>query len=365
MRNVDPGFQPANLLTAKLALPPVRYDTNQKRRTFFNELLERVETLRGVRGAAVAMSLPTTRWLRTNIQIQGQPWEVDPGNWPSLQIQSITPSYFRTLKIPLRRGREFTARDDTPGTPGAVIINESFARRFWPSYPRGQNPVGQHLREGADRTGWLAVVGIVADVHEGGLAMSALPEFYVPSSIHSPQTAYLVIRTWSDPLHFTSAIQTQVQAIDRDQPLSDVETMEDVLASTLNQRRSTMLLLGSFAVMALLLAVIGMYGVIAYSVAQRTQELGIRQALGARRSDILQLVLSQGLALALTGIVIGIGGALALTRVMRNLLFGVSVTDPATFLSIALLFMSVTLLASYLPARRAARIDPMTALRVG
>ncbi|MGA8028803.1 MAG: FtsX-like permease family protein [Bryobacteraceae bacterium] len=190
LRNVDPGFQPANLLTAKVVLPPLRYDTAQKKLSFFGDLTRRLETIPGVRSAAIAMSLPTTSWLRTNMQIQGQPWEEDPAKWPSVQIQSVTPGYFRTLGISIERGQEFTGRDNSFGAPPVMMINESFARQFWPTYPLGQNPVGQHVREGADKTSWVEIIGIAANVHEGGLAMEALPEFYVPCIIHPPQTAW-------------------------------------------------------------------------------------------------------------------------------------------------------------------------------
>jgi putative ABC transport system permease protein len=363
LRSVDPGFQPANLLTMKIALPQTRYDTNRKKAAFYRELVERLESVPGVRTATVALSLPTTKgWLGTNVLIEGQPvGEEDLEG--TARFQSVTPGYFRTLGIPLLRGRAIEARDNIPGTKPVVIINQSFALRFWPSYPRGQDPVGQHLWEGIDRTGGVEVVGIVADVHEEGLTAGPVPEFYVPTVVHAPQTAYLAVRTERDPLLFVKAVRSQVLAIDHDQPVSDIRTMDDVLEATLGQRRLAMLLLGSFAGVALLLSVVGMYGVVAYSVAQRTHELGIRQALGAHRGDILRLVLTRGLGLALVGVAIGVGGAFALTRVMKNLLFDVSVTDPATFATIALLFMIVALVGSYIPARRAIRVDPVAALR--
>jgi ABC-type antimicrobial peptide transport system permease subunit len=219
------------------------------------------------------------------------------------------------------------------------------------------------MREGIDKTDWVEIVGIVADVHEEGLTADPVPEFYVPSVVHPPQTAYLVVRTQGDPQIFVNALRSQVLAIDQDEPVSDVRTMDEVLEATLGQRRLTTVLLGSFAGVALLLAVLGMYGVVAYSVAQRTQEVGIRRALGAQQADILQLVLNQGLAVALAGVGIGVGAAFALTRLMKNLLFRVSATDPATFVTIALLFMFVALLASVVPAWRALRVDPMVALR--
>ncbi len=364
LNSVDPGFRSANLLTMKIALPPARYDTGQKKARFFEDLVGRVEILPGVRGAAAVMSLPTMALLQTNVDVEGQP-PLEPREQPSYQFQSITPAYFRTMGIPLRRGREFTARDNSLGAPPIVIINESFARRFWPAYPTGLDPVGQHMGEGVDKIKSAEIVGIVADVHERGLAFNAAPEFYVPYVIHPPQTAYLAVRTERDPLRLSNAIRNQVQAIDRDQPVSDVKTMDEVLEATVGQRRLTMLLLGAFALVALLLAVVGIYGVIAYSVAQRTQELGIRRALGAQQGDILRLVLGQGLGPTLVGVVIGIGGAFGLTRVMEAQLFHVSATDPVTFVGVALLFAGVALLASFIPARRAARIDPMAVLRDG
>lgn len=362
---VDPGFQPANVLTMKIALAPATYDTPQKRFALFHQLVQRAANVSGVRDAAVGMSIPTILdWLGTNVLVEGQP-DVEPSRQPSVRVQSVTPGYFRTLKIPLRHGRLFTEYDDALDAPPVVVINESFARRFWPEYPLGLDPVGQHLREGMDRTGWMEIVGIVGDVHEGDLARESGSEFYIPTAVHAPQTAYLAVRTAGDPLAFASVLRNEVVAIDGNQPVSDIRTMEAVLEATLGERRLTTLLLGSFAAVAVILAVVGIYGIIAYSVVQRTQEVGIRRALGAQQSDIFQLVLTQGVALALAGTAIGVGGAFALTRVMANLLFHVSPTDPATFSGIALLFLAVALAASYFPARYAARIDPMAALRVG
>jgi predicted permease len=366
LHEVDPGFQPVNLLTAKIALPLARYDTDSKKAAFFRELLPRVEQLPGVSAAAIAMSLPTTTWIRTNYWVQGKPSPDIGEPATNAVIQSITPGYFRALGIPLKRGRELSARDNIPGASPVMVINETLAHLLWPEYPSGENPIGRRIKEGYDKAiGWMEVVGIVADIHEGGLANNAVPEFYLPSVVHPPQTAYLVLRTPTDPLRFAGAMRKAVLAVDPDQPLADIKTMESVLTSTFGQRRLTMWLLGSFAGVALLLAIIGIYGVIAYSVARRTQEVGIRRALGAQQADILRLVLRQGLSLSLSGIAIGIAGAFALTRVMKGLLFHITATDPATFAGIAILFVIVALAASYIPARRAARIDPMAALRIG
>jgi putative ABC transport system permease protein len=290
---------------------------------------------------------------------------VDPKEQPSVQFQSITPGYFHTLGIALRRGREFEARDNRPGAPPVTIINESFARRFWPDYPRGRNPVGQHMGEGADKLDGAEIVGIAADIHEHGLEATTRPEFYVPSTVHPPQTAYLVVRTEGDPQGWVNAIRGQVPAIDPDQSVSDIRTMNEVIDASVGKRRLTMLLLVSFAGVALLLAVVGVYGVTAYSVAQRTQELGVRRALGAEGKDILRLVMKRGLGLATVGVALGASGAFALTRVMQGLLFNVSATDPAAYVVVAVLFVIVALAASYFPARRAVSVDPAVALRVG
>ena len=361
LRSVNPGLQPANLFTARIALSPARYDTNPKILAFFDEVLRRADALPGVRGAALALALPQSVAIRTNVQVGEQP-EGDVSKWPMCQIQSVTPGYFHLLGIPVRQGREFDERDNRPGAPPVAIVNESFARLFAPG---GDNLVGQVMREGMDRSGWMQIVGIVGDVREAGLAANATPEFYVTPRTHSSRTAYLVARTETDPLRLATAIRSQVLAVDRDQPISNIATMDQVIESSMGSRRLTMLLLGLFAAVALLLATVGIYGAIAFSGAQRTQELGIRRALGAQNHDIMWLMLGQGLTLALIGSALGIGGALVLTRVMQGLLFRISPTDPATYITVALLWVVVALAASYIPARRAARIDPAHALRVG
>jgi predicted permease len=359
---VDPGFRAANLLTAKIALPRARYDTDRKRDAFFRELLRRVPS-----NTAVAMLLPTTAWIRTNVtEVEGSP-ALNPGDDASYAVvQSVTPDYLLTLGIPLKRGREFTARDNVAGSPPVMMVNETLARRLWPPYPGGTNPIGLHVKEAYDKSlGWIEVVGIVADIHEGGLGSDAVSEFYLPLAMHPPQTAFVLARTEGDPIRLANTVRETVLAVDRDQPISDVRTMEQVFEATMGQRRLTMVLLGVFAGVALLLATVGIYGSIAYSVAQRTQEVGIRRALGAQQGDILRMIIMQGLRLVLAGVAIGLCGAFALTRVMKSQLFHVKATDPAVFAGMAILFVVVALAASYLPARLAARTDPMAALRVG
>jgi predicted lysophospholipase L1 biosynthesis ABC-type transport system permease subunit len=244
------------------------------------------------------------------------------------------------------------------------MINESLAHRLWPEYPNGQNPVGQHIRIGVNPQP-VEVVGIVADMHQASVSLDPRPGVYRPSAQAPPPTAMFAVRTEGDPLQFVNAVRNQVLAIDPVQPVSAVQTMQDVVEADLGQQRLITMLLGSFASVALLLSVVGIYGMIAYSVAQRTQEVGIRRALGAQQSDILRLVVGQGLGLTLTGVALGLGGAFALTRVLKSVLFRTSPTDTATFVGIALLFVVMALAASYIPARRAARIDPTTALRIG
>jgi putative ABC transport system permease protein len=365
LRAIDPGFESTNLLTMKVALPPAAYNTDQKRAAFFRELVQSVKAIPGVLDATVAMTMPTTTgWLGTNVLVEGQP-VVDGSLQPTARLQSITPGYFRTMHIPLRRGREFTQRDNVSSAHAPVIINESFARRFWPNYPLGVSPVGQHLQEGVDHTGPMEIVGIVANIHEADLTTDMGPEFYVPNIVHPPQTAYLALRTARDPQLLTRAVRRAVLSIDEDQPLSDVRTMDDILESTMGERRLMTILLSSFAAIALLLSLVGIYGVIAYSVAQRTQEVGIRRALGAQRSDILRLVLNQGFVLAFAGVALGIGASFLLVRLMKGFLFEVSATDPMIFIVTAALFVLVALSASLVPARRATLIDPMSALRMG
>jgi putative ABC transport system permease protein len=361
--SLDPGFQPAHLLTMQIALPPARYDTSQKIMTFYSELVRRVETVPGVRGATVALTVPLGAKWAVAIEVVGQQ-HASVQERMQVQMQSVSPGYFDTMKVPLRRGREFAARDNVLNAPPVAMINERLARRLWPAYPNGQDPLGQHLRLGVDQTSsGLEIVGIVADVREGGLVRNAETELYLPTSQYRPQRAGLVVRTDGDPRSFVNAIRGQVLSVDRDQPVTAVATMDELLEASVGQQRLTLWLLAVFAGVAVLLAVVGLCGVISYSVAQRTREVGIRRALGAQQSDILRLIVGQGIGLTLAGVALGIGGAFALTRVMKGLLFGVTAADPATFVEAAALFLVVALAASYLPARRATRIDPMEALR--
>jgi putative ABC transport system permease protein len=357
---VDPGFRPDHVLTMSVSLAPTQYDTDTKRAGFYTQLVDRVEALPGVEHASVTFTLPTTDWAGAPVRIAGRP-ELLLNQRPIAIIQQISPDYFRTLQIPLNRGRAFTIADNA-SAPGVTIIDESLARLFWPQYPRGENPIGQNLLIGSHKQP-LEIVGIAAPVHQEGRDTDPVPGFYVPNAQQPPQAAILVIRTKSDPSAFADIVRRTVLQLDHNQPVSEIKTLSAVLDASENQRRLMFALLGAFSVAATLLAVLGLYSVISYSVVERTREIAIRQALGAQRSSILALVLRQGLGVALTGIVAGIVGAAGLTRLLSSMLFGVKALDPVTFMLAAMLFLMVALAASYIPARRAAAVEPMAALR--
>lgn len=361
LRDVDPGFQPARLLTMQIALPTARYNTSQKKQAFWDDLVRRVSTLPGVVDCAVSRSIPTTIPDATSMRIAEQPKNVHalPGAVPN--IQSATPDYFRVFGIPLIRGREFTAQD-RDGAPRVAIINERLARRFWPNYPKGPDPLDQHLLVGNKEIPY-AVVGIIGDVHEDALGSDVKPEAYFPSAQLPPQTAYFAVKTAGPSEGLGDAVRAQVSAIDAGQSISHVQSMGARLSASLGGHRLTLMLVGSFAAVALVIALMGIYGVMAFLVVERTQEFGIRLALGAQRGDILRLVLAQGLRLVLSGLVFGIIGGFTVARIMKAALFHVSATDPLMFSGVSLLFVAVGLAACYLPARRATRMDPASALR--
>jgi predicted permease len=358
---VDPGFRTSNLLTMNIALSPTRYDTDAKKAAFYEELVERTKALPGVRSAAAALTLPMTdTWMGQPVQLAGTaPLKLN--ERPIAVFQDITPAYFRAMDIPLKRGREFTGHDNAQSVP-VTVVNENLARLFWPQYPGGPNPIGQQILVGSSPQP-LEIVGIAANVHQSGRDDDPGPEVYFPCAQKSPQSAWLVVRTNAAPLSFANAVRAQVLAIDPDQPVSAVATMDDLVEASEGQLRLMMTLLGTFAGAAALLAVVGLYGVISHSVVRRTKEIGIRRALGAERKDVLSLVIGQGLGLSVAGVVLGMCAAWALTRVVKDLLYGVSPTDPLTFAGISILFVVAALVAGYIPARRATKIDPVVALR--
>jgi putative ABC transport system permease protein len=356
LRNVNGGFDARNVLTMRVALPPARYPKGPQMAAFYDQVVKKVSAMPGVRSAAVCSALPVRPVRFSPVLVQGQP-EIPLAARPLMAIQMVSPAYFRTLRVALRQGREFNERDD-PGAPLVAVVNETLVRRYWPH----DNPIGKHLLLGR-MVKPTEVVGVAADVSNLSLAAAPEAEVYLPFPQRPWASMNLILRTAGDPRNLAGAARAAVAAVDRDQPVTAVNTMEEVLAASTAQQRFSVFLLGVFSVTALVLAAVGLYGAIAYSVAERTQEMGIRIALGADTGDILRMIVGQGLALALAGLVIGAVAALALTRLMSGLLFQVSAADPASFAAGALLFAVVAALASYLPARRATRVDPTEALR--
>jgi len=356
LQTVDLGFDPAHVLTMRIALPPTKYETPQQQIAFYNRLLNAVQAVPGLQAAAVSSALPLNTSRISPALPEGQP-AVPFGQRPILNIQTISPDYAKVLHVPLLRGREFTNHDDAQA-PGVAMVNQTLVRRFWPN----DNPIGRHILLG-QRQQPVEVIGVFGDLKNATLGDGAAPEVMLPFPQLPWPLLNLSIRTAGDPHSLISAIRREVGLVDEDQPLTNVQTMEEVVGSASAQPRFTMLLLAVFSATALILAIVGIYGVIAYSVAQRTAELGIRMALGADQGDVLKLVVGHGLRLTVTGIAIGLAGALALTRLMSSLLYQTSATDPIAFVASALLFTVIAMLASYLPARRATRIDPTQALR--
>lgn len=361
LRSVSPGFHEEQLLTARIALPPQSFGKDQKKTDFFRGLLQRVALIPGVQDATAALTLPMTPFPGTPVQDAAKP-RLRLNERPIATALIVMPGYFRTLEIPFRRGRDFTERDE-PESQRVAIIDEKLASRFWPSYPNGENPVGQHLLVGGINPHPAEIVGIVAHVHQSLEDDTWQETVYTPFAQNAQTQAMIAVRTRGNPLHIVSAVRREVHALDRDQAITAVQTMNDLIDSELGQRRSFMLVLGTFAVVAVLLATIGLYGLISYSVVRRTRELGVRRALGASEADIVLHIIKPAFGLTLMGVITGVAGALALTRLLQNLLFHVSATDPATFIEIAVLLIIVALAASYFPARRATRVDPMLSLR--
>jgi putative ABC transport system permease protein len=357
---VDPGFEVPHLLTMEISPSPVRYDTDQKRSTLYQQITDRIEGLPGVSSAALTMTLPMTDWAGVPVAVSGRA-ETRLNERPIAIYQSVTPDYFKTLHISLKRGRVFTAHDDAGSGP-VVVIDENMARKFWPDYPHGVNPLGEHLLLGSHSRP-TEIVGIVGDIRQDGLELDSGSGVYLASAQKPPETAMLAVRSTGDPMLLSNAVRAAILGVDPDQPVTGVSSMETLVDQAEGPLRVMMTLLTLFAAAASLVAVVGLYGVVAYSVAQRTREMGIRRALGAGRGDILRLVSGYGLRMAVGGVAVGLCCALALTRVLRGLLFAVSATDPKTYAAIAVMFVLVALLASYLPARRAAAVDPMESLR--
>ena len=361
LRNVDPGFRADNLLTMKFVLPEPKYAEFERRTAFYNDLIQRVQSLAGVRSAAVTTNLPLYRQGNSiSIGIEGQP-PPPPGQERIVVTRIVSPAYFDTMSIPLLSGRQFNDQD-TATTPNVVVISESMARKYWP----GEDAIGKRLSAGRATSpeDWIQVIGVAKDVKQFELTAESRPQMYLSyrqAGFFAPRD--LVVKTDVDPASLATTVRKAVWEVDKDQPVSNIRTMDEILAESIARQRFSMLLLAIFAAVAMVLAGVGIYGVMSYSVAQRTHEIGIRMALGAQTGAVLKLAVSYGMKLVTAGIVIGLITAFALTRVMSTLLFGVTATDPTTFTLISLLLVSVAAIASYIPARRATKVDPIIALR--
>ncbi len=362
LTNVDPGFDPENLLTFRIAVPS-EHDADFRRRVAFHDtLMEQLGSLPGVQAVGASTSLPlagpNSRWA---FKVLGRP-EPAPGEPPVAQYNSVSPDFFRALRIPLLAGRLFTEIDSRGGT-GVMIINESMAHRFWPD----EDPIGQHVSpyinvEDGELT-TFEIMGIVGDVRYQGLGTEAQPRMYVPHAQQCSSTMSFALRTSVDPASLMGAVRGKIATVTSEQAPYDFKTMDRRLTDSVGRQRFSMLLFGIFAFLALVLASSGIYGVLSYTVAQRTHEIGVRMAIGARRSNVLRQVLKQGFVLAVVGLAIGLLGSWALTRTLSSQLYEVSPADPVTFIAVSALLLMVALLACYLPARRATKVDPMVALR--
>jgi len=359
LERVDPGFQADKLLTVWTILSEAKYPP-QQRVGFYQRVWERIRSVPGVKSVGAIDDLPLTG-IRGGgpFTIEGHPTKSD-NDAPTAYRCTVSADYFKTMGIPLLQGREFTDRD-REGAPTVLMVNETAARRYWP----GQSPVGSHLSFTTGRTQptWLEIVGVVKDVLHDSLEQPAKPTIYLPFLQGPPDFAVTVVRTGIDPAALTSAVREAIAAVDKDQPVMMSRTMTDILADSVGQRRFNTVLIVAFGMLALILAMVGVYGLMAYIVMQRTHEMGVRIALGAERSDVMKLVLARGFRLTLIGISFGIAMALILTRFLSKLLFNVPETDPATFIAVSACLGGIALLASYLPARRAMQVDPMVALR--
>ncbi len=373
LTNIEPGFDSKNVATLSVALSPTKYPDAAKVRQFYQQTLERIRSLPGVESAAWTIGLPLAGSNETSFAIPGRPRPSESENAPLAVEYAASPDYIRALGIPLLQGRYFNEQDNERSGK-VVIIDEAMARSYFPD----ENPIGKRFVNGDDDNSapdaGREIVGVVGHVKHYGLDPDADSrikfQFYVPYTQLPDQFMVLITRSMSlviksniDAEHLASSVRSQIQAVDKDQPIYDVLTMEQIVKNATLQQRFAMLLLGVFAAVAMVLAAVGIYGVMSYSVTERTHEIGIRMALGAGRTDVLRLVARQGLLLTATGIAVGLAASFALTRLMSSLLFGVTATDPLTFIAIPLLLTGVALGACFVPARRATKVDPMVALR--
>jgi putative ABC transport system permease protein len=369
LTSVDTGFDSHGVLTARVALPLDRYQSIDQQRSFFQELIKRLEALPGVAAAGATATIPLRgNGMISSVQIEGQPpTEISMANMPVVRINAATPGYFAALRVPLVEGRLLDERDGEDA-PNAVVVNQAFVKRFFAK----EDPLGRRFLAGlgpgrgplgAAAPTWWTIVGVVGDTKQRGLASDTIPEATATALQWPRFMMTLVLRTSVDPLSLVSAVRQQVNDLDKDLPLYGVQTMDDILSEEVATQRFNAGALAGFAALAALLAAVGIYGVMAYAVGQRTREIGVRMAMGAQPENVLAMVLKQGLGLALIGVALGVGASLALTRLMNSMLFGVKASDPVTYVAVAVGLTTVALVACWIPAQRATRVDPVIALR--
>jgi putative ABC transport system permease protein len=357
---VDPGFDPKNVLTSRLALPASKYPDSKQQSAFFQETLQRLEALPGVQSVGAVSALPLSGAEEaSSFMVEGSP-PADSSETPMADRRRASADYFRAMGIRLVKGRYFTEADNQ-SAPAVAIISESFARRFFPD----EDPLGKRIKNGGPTSTrpWLLIVGVVRDVRHLALEAEPRPQVYMSYLQNTWTSMAVVIRSASEPASLAAAVRNAVWEVDKEQPVTDVKSMEQYFSASVARRRFNMILLAVFAGVALALAAVGIYGVMSYSVTQRTQEIGIRMALGAKQADVLKMVVRQGMIPALAGVAAGLGAGLALTRLMSSLLYGVSATDLITFAAVPLTLLGVALGACFVPARRATHVDPVIALR--
>ena len=356
---VHSGINPENVLTMEVPLTRAKYPEPAQQSAFFHELMPRVAALPGVSSAAAVSDLPLRGGWGRSLTVEGHP-VLSVGQAPMINHAVVTPNYFRTMGIPLLQGRDFNEADQATAMR-VTIVDERLAREYWP----GESPLGKRIRFGPPESNepWHTIVGVAGSVRHARLDRETRETIYVPYQQIPVNWMAVAVRTTVDPRSLAGAVKKEVLALDKDQPTANVLTMNEIVSRSIWQQRFYAMMFGLFAALALVLAAVGIYGVMSYAITQRTHEIGIRMALGADRIKVLRLTLAQGMKLALTGVVCGLGASYLLTRLMAGLLFGVSATDLGTFVSLAVLLVAVTLLACYIPARRATKVDPLVALR--
>jgi len=358
LQHVDPGFDAANVLTMQVALPALKYKTPEDAVAFYDQAIQRLEGLPGVEAAAKVSELPFSGDQFDNaFSIEGRPPQAE-GEKLSANLRLVSADYFRAMGIPVLKGRALTPQD-AQGKPAAVVINEAMAKRFWPQ----EDPLGKRLTIDLNEPGPREIVGIVKNIRHYSLDVEPKAEMYVPNLSLGQNIMSLVVRSNKDPLTLASAVRQEVLAIDKNQPIYNVKTMKDLVDESVATQNFSMWMLACLAGVALILAAVGIYGVIAYWVTQRLQEIGVRIALGAASRDILKMIIGQSMALALIGVALGLIAAFIMTRLMRTLLYGISASDPIAFVVAALLLAGVAFMAALFPARKATKVDAISALR--